>query len=119
MELDQAQTDALRQTSLRLFWHEAHEEAQGHLGKIQLSWRVAGERPFDIPELLPTAPIRLEESGARLSAYPRGALVHLSQTEAPKVAPARLWMSLDSSERQGPRAPLQSDRAFERLRLAP
>lgn len=49
VRLDPTQAEALRQTFLRLFWHEATEEAWS--GGRQFAWRPARERPFDVPEV--------------------------------------------------------------------
>lgn len=88
LRLGHAQAEALRQTFLRLFWHEATEEAWS--GGPQLAWRAAGDRPFDIPELLPAAAVRLCGADARLEGEVRGATVHLATGAPPEAAPARL-----------------------------
>ncbi len=89
LRLDDRQAEALRQTFLRLFWHEATEEAWS--GGRQFLWRPARERPFDVPELPASAPVRLEGPDARLSGALRGALVHLTAGTPPEVTPERLW----------------------------
>jgi hypothetical protein len=88
LRLDEAQADTLRQTFLRLFWHDATEEAWS--GARQLPWRVASDRPFDVPELPPKATVRLCGSDARLEGEMRGATVHLTAGTPPDAAPRRL-----------------------------
>lgn len=89
LKLDGQQAEALRQTFLRLFWHEATEEAW--LDGQQFVWRPARERPFDIPEVPASAAIRWEAPDARLDVELRGARAHLTTDEPPPVAPRRLW----------------------------
>lgn len=89
LKLDGAQAEALRQTFLRLFWHEATEEAWSD-GR-QFLWRPARERPFDVPEVPAVAAIRWEPPDARLNHELRGARVHLTVGDPPTVAPRRLW----------------------------
>lgn len=89
LRLDPTQAEALRQTFLRLFWHEATEEAWS--GGRQFAWRPARERPFDVPEAPASAPVRWEPGDARLTGDPRGALVHLNAGPPPDTAPRRLW----------------------------
>ena len=88
LRLEDAQADTLRQTFLRLFWHEATEEAWS--GGRLLAWRVAGDRPFDVPELPPSATVRLCAPDARLEGAIRGATIHLSAGAPPDAAPRRL-----------------------------
>ena len=87
--LDPIQAEALRQTFLRLFWHEATEEAWS--GGRQFVWRPARERPFDVPEVLASASVRWEPADARLSGDLRGALVHVSGGLPPDTTPRLLW----------------------------
>ncbi len=89
LRLDPAQADALRQVFLRLFWHEAIEEAWS--GGRRLAWRVAGERPFDVPELPASAPVRLLAPDAHPELDAKGARVHTVTGGPPEVAPQRLW----------------------------
>jgi hypothetical protein len=89
LRLDPVQAEALRQTFLRLFWHEATEEAWS--GGRQFEWRPARERPFDVPEVPASASVRWEPGDARLSGDARDALVHLSAGLPPDSAPRRLW----------------------------
>jgi hypothetical protein len=89
LKLDSHQAAALRQTFLRLFWHEAKEEAWLEGGK--LVWRPARERPFDVPEVGPSASIRWEAPDARLRLDVRGARAHLVDGQPPTVPPRRLW----------------------------
>ncbi|MCU0657354.1 MAG: hypothetical protein MUF64_19470 [Polyangiaceae bacterium] len=89
LRLDPTQTEAFRQTFLRLFWHEATEEAWS--GGRQFVWRPARERPFDVPEVPTSAPVRWEPPDARLTGDLRGALLHLSAGLPPDTAPRRLW----------------------------
>lgn len=89
LELDAPQATAFRQVFLRLFWHEATEEAW--TGGRQLSWRVARERPFDVPELPMTASVRLVPGNARLDLDARDGLMHLAGGGPPDVAPRCLW----------------------------
>ncbi len=89
LRLDPTQAEALRQTFLRLFWHEAVEEAWS--GGRQFVWRPARERPFDVPEVPASASVRWEPPGALLTGDPRGALMHVSAGLPPDTAPRRLW----------------------------
>lgn len=89
LKLDGHQAEALRQTFLRLFWHEATEEAW--LDGQQFVWRPARERPFDVPEVPASAPIRWAAPDAHLDLELRGARAHLTTGEPPAVAPRRLW----------------------------
>lgn len=89
LKLDGQQAEALRQNFLRLFWHEATEEAW--LGGGQSLWRPARERPFDVPEVSASAAIRWEAPDARIVHDLRGARVHLTVGDPPSVAPRRLW----------------------------
>ncbi len=89
LRLDPAQADSFWQVFLRLFWYEATEEAWS--GGSQLSWRPAGERPFDVNNLPRTAPVRLVGADARLEADAQGALVLLNSGAPPDAAPRRLW----------------------------
>jgi hypothetical protein len=89
LRLDPTQAEALRQTFLRLFWHEATEEAWS--GGPQFVWRPARERPFDVPEAPASASVGWEPADARLSGDARGALTHVSGGLPPNGAPRRLW----------------------------
>lgn len=89
LKLDCQQAEALRQTFLRLFWHEATDEAW--LDGRRLAWRPARERPFDIPEGAASATIRWEAPDARIHLDLRGARVHLAGDEPPPLGPRRLW----------------------------
>lgn len=89
LRLDPTQAEALRQTFLRLFWHEATEEAWS--GGRQFVWRPARERPFDVPEVPASAAVRMEPADARLTGDPRGALMHVNAGLPPDQAPRRLW----------------------------
>lgn len=89
LRLDPTQAEALRQTFLRLFWHEATEEAWS--GGRQFVWRPARERPFDVPEVPASASVRWEPADARLAGDPRGALMHVNGGLPPDQAPWRLW----------------------------
>lgn len=89
LKLDGKQADALRQTFLRLFWHDATDEAW--LDGRKLVWRPVRSRPFDIPELIESSAIRWEAPDARISIDLRGARVHLSGGEPPTASPRRLW----------------------------
>ncbi|MCK6475936.1 MAG: hypothetical protein L6Q35_03785 [Phycisphaerales bacterium] len=89
LRLDTTQAEALRQTFLRLFWHDATEEAWS--GGRQLVWRPARERPFDVPEVPASASVRWEAPDARLKGDPRGALLHISAGLPPDAVPRRVW----------------------------
>ena len=89
LRLDAAQAEALRQNFLRLFWHEATDEAWS--GGQRLAWCPARERPFDVPEIPLSAPVRLEPPEARLAHDARGALLHLNAGPPPDTEPLRLW----------------------------
>lgn len=89
LRLDAVQADTLRQIFLRLFWHDATEEAWS--GGRQLTWRTAAERPFDVPDIPRGASVQLVPPDARLDIEPRGALVHLTGGLPPEATPRRLW----------------------------
>ena len=89
LRLESNQAEGLRQTFLRLFWHEATEEAWS--GGRQFVWRPARERPFDVPEVSPSASVRWESAGARLTGGASGALMHVSTGLPPDQTPRRLW----------------------------
>lgn len=89
LRLDDSQTEGLRQTFLRLFWHEATEEAWS--GGRKLAWQPARERPFDVPAAPASASVRLERPDARLLGDARDALMHLTGGLPPEAAPRRLW----------------------------
>jgi hypothetical protein len=89
LRLDEGQAEALRQSFLRLFWHEAIEEAWS--GGQQFAWRAARERPFDVPEVPLSASVRRELPDARLGGELRDALLHLAGGAPPETAPRRLW----------------------------
>lgn len=89
LRLDDNQTQALRHVFLHLFWHEATEEAW--LVGQKLSWRPARERPFDVPMLPAFAPVRWEDTDARLTCDVPGSLVHLTRGHPPDKGPRRLW----------------------------
>jgi hypothetical protein len=95
LRLDDPQADTLRQTFLRLFWHDATEEAWS--GGRQLPWRAASDRPFDVPELPPSAMVRLCGSDARLEGDVQGATVHLAAGSPPDAAPGRLCIPAGSN----------------------
>ncbi|TNE90343.1 MAG: hypothetical protein EP330_08485 [Deltaproteobacteria bacterium] len=89
LRLDSVQREALRQTFLRLFWHEATEEAWS--GSREFSWRRASERPFDVPEVPGSASVRWEPSDARLEADSRALALHVINGRPPAKAAPRLW----------------------------
>lgn len=89
LRLTPAQAASFRQVFLRSFWHEATEEAW--TGTRQLAFRAAGARPFDVPELPRSAPVRLAPPDATLERDPRGCLLHLVSGSPPGAAPRRLW----------------------------
>lgn len=89
LQFDPTQAEALRQSFLRLFWHEATEEAWP--GSRQFVWRPARERPFDVPEVPASASVRWEPADVRLSGDAHGALMHIRAGLPPDHAPRRLW----------------------------
>jgi hypothetical protein len=70
LHLDEHQASAFRQVFLRLFWHEAEKESWPVDGKLE--WRAAADRPFDVPHLLSTSRVRLDNADARLRAWFEG-----------------------------------------------
>lgn len=95
LNLDAEQAEAFRQVFLRLFWHHATDE--GWTGGKQLSFRPASERPFDVPELPRSAPVRLLGADEALDVDTRGALVHFSDGKPPPGTPRRLWFPIGGS----------------------
>lgn len=98
LRLDADQAEALRQNFLRLFWHEASEEAWAD-GQ-QFSWRSARDRPFDIPLLSSTLPVRLETPEARLSNSTNESLLLLNSGPPPDSEPRRLWFPAGPNHHQ-------------------
>ena len=89
LRLDDSQTVAFRQVFLRLFWHNATEEAW--TGGRQLVWRAAKDRPFDVPELQRAAPLRLMPANAQIGIDLHGGLLHLTSGAPPDIQLRRLW----------------------------
>ncbi len=98
LRLDAEQAEALRQNFLRLFWHEASEEAWAD-GQ-QFAWRPARDRPFDIPLLPSTWPVRLETPEARLSNSASESLLLLNSGPPPDSEPRRLWFPAGPNHHQ-------------------
>jgi len=90
LQLDNEQTEAFRQIFLRQFWHRAVDEAW--TGGHRPTFRPARERPFDVPELPRTAPVRLVSADASLDLDEPGALVHRTGGEPPAGPLRRLWI---------------------------
>ena len=93
LRLGEAQATALRQLFLRLFWHEAKKEAW--TGGEKLAYRPAAQRPFDVPELSSSAPVRLVEAGTTLTTTGEGASLHLAGGPVPSTGMKRLWTRPD------------------------
>jgi hypothetical protein len=91
LHLDPAQAESFRQVFLRLFWHNAIDEAW--TGQGALSFRAAGERPFDVPELPRHAPIRLVAPATTLETGRRGVVANLNSGEPPAEGPRRIWLA--------------------------
>ena len=89
LELDGQQTESLRQVFVRLFWHHASREAWPESG--ELVWRDTGERPFDIPDLPLSAPVRLVAPSARQWDVTDEVLLHVSNGPLPGGTPRRVW----------------------------
>lgn len=88
LHLSDEQASALRQSFLRLFWHEGFEEAW--TGEKQLLWRVARDRPFDVPEMSRHASVRVgPDVRSEMDKY--DAFVHLMGGILPNVMPRKLW----------------------------
>jgi len=91
LRLGADQASAFRQVFLRLFWHEATDEAFS--GGKHLSFREVGARPFDVPELTDNAPVRLISSADRLTPVPNGGLTHLTTSVPSEGQPSHLWLT--------------------------
>lgn len=89
VRLDHTQSASLRHCFLRLFWHDATDEAWSFSG--QMTWRKALGRPFDVPALPATGAIRLESHSAQLVVKSRYDILHLQSGVPPEVPPRRLW----------------------------
>lgn len=87
--LDHSQSASLRHCFLRLFWHDATDEAWSVSG--QLTWRKTLGRPFDVPVLPANGAIRLESHSSQLAANTRGDIIHLQSGVPPELPPRRLW----------------------------
>jgi hypothetical protein len=98
LRLDADQAEALRQNFLRLFWHEASEEAWAD-GQ-QFAWCPARDRPFDIPLLPSTLPVRLDTPEARLSNSTNESLLLLNSGPPPDSVPRRLWFPAGPNHHQ-------------------
>ena len=94
LRLDGGQVAAFRQVFLKLFWHHATEEAW--TGGKALAFRVAAERPFDVPELHRSAPVALLAASEDPEMEFRGALVHVASGPPPSDTPRRLWIRAGS-----------------------
>jgi len=90
LRLCDEQAAALRQVFLRLFWHEAVDEA--FTGGERSEFRAAAERPFDVPELPSGAVVRRLEPGTALGASRAGQRVLLSRGALPSGTMQRLWV---------------------------
>lgn len=90
LQLDSEQAESFRQVFLRLFWHNATDEAWTGTGA--LVFRAAGERPFDVPELPRNAPVRLVAATTALDAERRGVVANLNVSEPPAMGPTRIWL---------------------------
>lgn len=90
LHLDPEQAESFRQVFLRLFWHNAIDEAWAGAGA--LAFRPAGERPFDVPERPRHAPVRLVAATTALDASRRGVVANLNAGEPPQLGPARIWL---------------------------
>lgn len=109
LRLCDAQAAALRQLFLRLFWHEAIDEAW--TGGSRLAFRAAAERPFDVPELPSSATARLMTPDVTLDAFRAESRVLLNQGPPPSSgALQRLWIP-PSGIHHGALARLASDGA--------
>ena len=91
LRLDSAQSDALRQLFLRLFWHHAHDEAWT-TGKGPWVFRALKERPFDVPPLPETSPLRLLEPFALDLRNLPGEIQFVPGDGLPASAPKQLFV---------------------------
>lgn len=91
LRLDDAQGAALRQLFLRLFWHEAVDEAWGGAGALKL--RPAAARPFDVPEPHADALVRWMPAGTTLGPLSPEHRVHLEGAAPSSARVRRLWLS--------------------------
>jgi hypothetical protein len=91
LRLDSAQSDALRQLFLRLFWHHAEDEAWT-TGKGQWGFRAPKDRPFDVPPLPETSPVRLVEPFALDLRNLRGETQLVPGDGLPASAPKQLFV---------------------------
>ena len=90
LRLAAEQATAFRQLFLRLFWHDATDEAFS--GGTRLAFRTAGARPFDVPDLTGNAAVRLVAHPAALDSAARSGLVHLTTSAPPEGQPDHLWL---------------------------
>ena len=90
LHLESSQAEALRKHFLRMFWHDASEEALSEAG--QTVWRPAWERPFDVPIVSASASIRWEPPAARLAGPSVDSVMHVSAGLPPERTPRRLWI---------------------------
>ncbi len=89
LHLDDVQGESLRLLFLRLFWHEAVEEAW--TGDRQFTFRPPGDRPFDVPIQGQESPLRLVPNDTRLDTTSDHSLVRLGSGPLPRTTPKHLW----------------------------
>jgi hypothetical protein len=89
LRLEPTQAGNLRQTFLRLFWHDATEESWS--GEPQLIWRAAKDRPFDVPEVPSSALLRIVASSVQLPSPSSNGVLHRMDGLPPEPPPRRLW----------------------------
>lgn len=97
LRLDDAQSELLRHVFLRQFWHDALEEAW--TGGKSLLWRVAAQRPFDVPDVSLQASIQMARD-LRIDEKIRGAWVHWSGQVPPDEPPRQLWIRPESEHHE-------------------
>ena len=85
LRLDPEQSEAFRHMFLRLFWHEATDEA--FLDKENFSFKKVKERPFEIPILDPNAVIQEVDPDTLIVPQQDGIL--LVREELPPVDPVQ------------------------------
>lgn len=95
LRLDREQGAALLRLFLRLFWHEAIDEAWSD-GE-RLAFRAAAARPFDVPEPPADAALRWLQGEESLEALGPQHRVHLQGMVPPTTRVQRLWLSPSGS----------------------
>lgn len=90
LALDVQQVEAARRAILELWWEHAEDEAWPSNG--DLVWRARGDAPFDLPAVLPAAPVQLERTADRWLASAVDTRVYAPDGELADGNPKQIWV---------------------------